>query len=383
MRPGDEGVQSGGADGADHNDRLLVVAGDITKMVVDAIVNAANERMLGGGGVDRAIHRAAGPELLEACRAVPEIRPGVRCPTGEARLTPAFCLPARYVIHTVGPVWRSGRDGEPDLLASCYRESLALAVAHGAVSIAFPAISTGIYGYPLDAASTIAVRECLAFLDAHERFAKILLVAFREADREVIRLALTRGGGSKGGARAPGMTTILAISGSLRTRSTNTEVLRALHHMAPGSVEIVLYADLGGLPHFNPDLDREGMEPPPAVRVFRDLVGAAEGIFICSPEYAHGVPGVLKNALDWLVSAPEIVHKPIGLLNTSPRSIHAQASLAETLRTMSTRLVPGASIALPLEGRRLTAAEIAADPALGASLRGALEALLSAAGASS
>jgi O-acetyl-ADP-ribose deacetylase (regulator of RNase III)/NAD(P)H-dependent FMN reductase len=333
--------------------------------------------------VDRAIHRAAGPELLEACRAVPEIRPGVRCPTGEARLTPAFCLPARYVIHTVGPVWRSGRDGEPDLLASCYRESLALAVAHGAVSIAFPAISTGIYGYPLDAASTIAVRECLAFLDAHERFAKILLVAFREADREVIRLALTRGGGSKGGARAPGMTTILAISGSLRTRSTNTEVLRALHHMAPGSVEIVLYADLGGLPHFNPDLDREGMEPPPAVRVFRDLVGAAEGIFICSPEYAHGVPGVLKNALDWLVSAPEIVHKPIGLLNTSPRSIHAQASLAETLRTMSTRLVPGASIALPLEGRRLTAAEIAADPALGASLRGALEALLSAAGASS
>jgi O-acetyl-ADP-ribose deacetylase (regulator of RNase III) len=167
-----------------------VVAGDITTMVVDAIVNAANERMLGGGGVDRAIHRAAGPELLEACRAVPEIRPGVRCPTGEARLTPGFRLPARYVIHTVGPVWRSGRDGEPDLLASCYRESLALALAHGALSIAFPAISTGIYSYPLDAASTIAVRECQTFLDTHPRFAMILLVAFREADREVICLAL-------------------------------------------------------------------------------------------------------------------------------------------------------------------------------------------------
>jgi NAD(P)H-dependent FMN reductase len=179
------------------------------------------------------------------------------------------------------------------------------------------------------------------------------------------------------------MTTILAISGSLRARSTNTEVLRALQHVAPGSVEVVLYGDLGGLPHFNPDLDREGMEPPSAVRALRNLVGAAEGIFICSPEYAHGVPGVLKNALDWLVSAAEIVHKPIGLLNASPRSTHAQASLAETLRTMSTRLAPGASIALPLEGRRLAAAEIAADPALSASLRGALEALLSAVGASS
>jgi len=179
------------------------------------------------------------------------------------------------------------------------------------------------------------------------------------------------------------MTTILAISGSLRVRSTNTEVLRALQRLAPGSVEVVLYSGLGGLPHFNPDLDREGMEVPPAVRAFRDLIGVAVGILICSPEYAHGVPGVLKNALDWLVSAPEIVHKPIGLLNASPRSTHAQVSLAETLRTMSTRLVPGASIPLPLEDRRLAAAEIAADPELAAALRDALEALLGAAGVSS
>jgi len=178
--------------GATESGRLIVVAGDITKTVADAIVNAANERMLGGGGVDGAIHRAAGPELLEACRAVPEVRPGVRCPTGEARLTPAFRLPARYVIHTVGPVWRGGRGGEPDLLASCYREALRLAEAHGALSIAFPAISTGVYGYPLDAASTIAVRECHAFLEAHERFAKIVLVAFREADGDVVKAALAR-----------------------------------------------------------------------------------------------------------------------------------------------------------------------------------------------
>jgi O-acetyl-ADP-ribose deacetylase (regulator of RNase III) len=169
--------------------RLSIVTGDITRTAADAIVNAANERMLGGGGVDGAIHRAAGPGLLKACHDVPEVRPGIRCPTGEARLTPAFRLKARYVIHTVGPVWRGGTRGESDLLASCYRESLRLAAEHEAVSIAFPAISTGVYGYPLDAASAVAVHECLAFLERSPRFERVLLVAFHEADRAVIRAA--------------------------------------------------------------------------------------------------------------------------------------------------------------------------------------------------
>src|SRR6187402_2125322 len=119
--------------------RLLVEQGDITRVDADAIVNAANESLLGGGGVDGAIHRAAGPELLAACRALPEIRPGVRCPTGEARITPGFRLPARHVIHAVGPVWRGGDRGEADRLASCYHESLRLATENGAESIAFPA----------------------------------------------------------------------------------------------------------------------------------------------------------------------------------------------------------------------------------------------------
>lgn len=170
--------------------RLEVVTGDITRISVDVIVNAANERMLGGGGVDGAIHAAAGPELLEACRAVPEVRPGVRCPTGEARLTPAFHLPAQFVVHTVGPVWRGGQQGEPELLVSCYRESLKLVHAHGAKSIAFPAIGTGVYSYPLRAASEIAARECDAFLAQHPSFEKILLVAFREGDADVIQEAV-------------------------------------------------------------------------------------------------------------------------------------------------------------------------------------------------
>lgn len=130
---------------------------DITRCTVDAIVNAANPSLLGGGGVDGAIHRAAGPELLAACRRVPEVAPGVRCPTGEARLTPGFALPARHVIHTVGPVWRGGRAGEAADLAACYDASLRLATAAGARSIAFPAISCGVYGYPHEAAVEIAV----------------------------------------------------------------------------------------------------------------------------------------------------------------------------------------------------------------------------------
>ncbi|HEX5108849.1 MAG TPA: O-acetyl-ADP-ribose deacetylase [Vicinamibacterales bacterium] len=160
--------------------RITVTRGDITRLAVDAIVNAANERMLGGGGVDGAIHRAAGPGLLAACRGIDEVRPGVRCPTGECRLTPGFRLPARFVIHTVGPVWRGGRHGEPDLLASCYRSSLALASAQALRSIAFPAISCGIYGYPLDAAAAVAMTEIDAFSRTAGTVEEVALVAFDE-----------------------------------------------------------------------------------------------------------------------------------------------------------------------------------------------------------
>ena len=145
---------------------IRIVQGDITTLAVDAIVNAANQRMLGGGGVDGAIHRAAGPELYEACLKVPEVRPGVRCLTGEARITPGFRLPAKFVVHTVGPVYRDGRHGEPGLLAACYRNSLALAAENDCRSIAFPCISTGVYGYPIEDAAEIAIREVRRFLHA-------------------------------------------------------------------------------------------------------------------------------------------------------------------------------------------------------------------------
>jgi O-acetyl-ADP-ribose deacetylase (regulator of RNase III) len=148
---------------------IQAVLADITTLHVDAIVNASNERLLGGGGVDGAIHRAAGSKLLEVCRAIPEVRPGVRCPTGEARITPGFDLPAKFVIHTVGPVWHGGSHGEDELLASCYRNSLKLAAEHAVKSIAFPAISTGVYGYPLEGATRIAVREVRAFSGNHHK----------------------------------------------------------------------------------------------------------------------------------------------------------------------------------------------------------------------
>ncbi len=170
-------------------DRLHIITGDITRCDVDAIVNAANELMLGGGGVDGAIHRAAGPELLEACRAVTEVRPGVRCPTGEARITPGFRLSARFVVHTVGPVWHGGIHGEHTLLRSCYRTSLALAAAHGAKSIAFPAISTGVYGFPHELAAPIAIGEATSFLAANEAFERVVLVAFRAEHSEILRRA--------------------------------------------------------------------------------------------------------------------------------------------------------------------------------------------------
>jgi O-acetyl-ADP-ribose deacetylase len=136
---------------------IEVVQGDITALEVDAIVNAANQALLGGGGVDGAIHRAAGPDLLAECRALPEVSPGARCPTGQARITGGHRLKARHVIHTVGPVWHGGQHGEPDKLASCYRESLRLARENGLRSVAFPAISCGVYGYPLEEAATVAI----------------------------------------------------------------------------------------------------------------------------------------------------------------------------------------------------------------------------------
>ena len=176
--------------GESRASRIEIVRADITTLDVDAIVNAANERMLGGGGVDGAIHRAAGPGLLAECRRVPEVRPGVRCPTGEARITAGHDLKARFVIHTVGPVWR-GRDyGEPELLASCYSTSLLLAHENGISTLAFPAISCGAYSFPIDRATSIAVEETVRFLDNHPLPERVLFCAFSEVTFDVYHATL-------------------------------------------------------------------------------------------------------------------------------------------------------------------------------------------------
>ena len=170
--------------------QIEVVEGDITRLAVDAIVNAANTGLLGGGGVDGAIHRAAGPGLLAECRGLPQSAPGVRCPTGEARVTGGHGLPARHVIHTAGPVWHGGKRGEPALLAGCYRNALALAAQHGLRSIAFPAISCGIYGYPLEDAAAIAVAETRGWLATHALPERVVFCCFGAAATQAYRTAL-------------------------------------------------------------------------------------------------------------------------------------------------------------------------------------------------
>ncbi len=165
-------------------ERIELLRGDITTMAVDAIVNAANTSLLGGGGVDGAIHSKGGPAILEECRRIG------RCKTGDAVITTAGRLPARYVIHTVGPVWNGGSHGEPELLASAYRNSLALAVAHEIDSLAFPSISTGAYRYPIEAAAHIALETVAAHLRAHERPRRVTFVLFSDGDLAVYRAAL-------------------------------------------------------------------------------------------------------------------------------------------------------------------------------------------------
>ena len=164
--------------------RIAVVEGDITKQRVDAIVNAANTTLLGGGGVDGAIHRAAGPELLAECRKLGG------CATGQAKITRSYKLPAKWVIHTVGPVWHDGNHGEDELLASCYRSCFALVEQHGIKTVAFPSISTGAYGFPMDRAARIAVRETKAFLERDSSVEKVTLVCFGASALEIHQAAL-------------------------------------------------------------------------------------------------------------------------------------------------------------------------------------------------
>ena len=173
-----------------ENNQIEVVEGDITLCKVDAVVNAANRALLGGGGVDGAIHRAAGLELLKECVALPELEPGVRCQTGDAKLTRAYHLPAKYVIHTVGPVYRDGLHGEAEKLCDCYQHSLELAVQNNCRSIAFPAISTGVYHFPPQKAAEIAVATVKEFLADHSDL-KVLFVCFDHRTSEIYRNLLS------------------------------------------------------------------------------------------------------------------------------------------------------------------------------------------------
>jgi O-acetyl-ADP-ribose deacetylase (regulator of RNase III) len=166
--------------------RIELVIGDITEKRVDAIVNAANESLLGGGGVDGAIHRVAGPKLFEACSGIGG------CPTGEARITPGFNLPARFVIHTVGPVWHGGNRNEDDLLASCYRSSMRLAHENGVHSIAFPSISTGVYRFPLERAVPIAIRELRAAAGHYPEVGIIRVVAYSQETYDIYEKVMKR-----------------------------------------------------------------------------------------------------------------------------------------------------------------------------------------------
>ncbi len=168
--------------------RITLLQDDITKQQVEAIVNAANERLLGGGGVDGAIHQAAGPELLEECRTIGG------CPTGEARITKGYRLPARFVIHTVGPIWRGGNSSEPELPASCYRNSLTLAVEHVARTVAFPSISTGIYGYPITQAAPLAIGTVQKFIAEGIALDEVRFVCFSTDDCAVYEAELLRRG---------------------------------------------------------------------------------------------------------------------------------------------------------------------------------------------
>ena len=165
--------------------RIAVVEGDITQQRVDAVVNAANTTLLGGGGVDGAIHRAAGPELLAECRTLGG------CATGQAKITRGYKLPAKWVIHTVGPVWHSGNHGEDELLASCYRSCFARVEQHAIKSVAFPSISTGAYGFPMDRAARIALRETKSFLAGNQSVEKVILVCFGASVLEIYREAVT------------------------------------------------------------------------------------------------------------------------------------------------------------------------------------------------
>lgn len=165
---------------------MVVIEGDLTQQRVDAMVNAANTSLLGGGGVDGAIHRAAGPELLAECRALGG------CATGQAKITRGYELPAKWVIHTVGPVWHGGSRGEDELLASCYRSCFALVEKHGIKTVAFPSISTGAYGFPMDRAARIAVRETKDFLERNQSVEKVILVCFGAGALEVYKGAVTK-----------------------------------------------------------------------------------------------------------------------------------------------------------------------------------------------